>query len=37
MTKLERIADTSRDLFAALRNLFDKTRFAPTRHNVWSF
>jgi hypothetical protein len=37
MTKLERIIDTGREFVAALKNLFDKPRFAPTRRNVWSF
>jgi hypothetical protein len=37
MTKLERIMDTGREFAAALKNLFDKPRFAPTRRNVWSF
>jgi hypothetical protein len=37
MTKIERIMDSGREFLAALKNLFDKPRFAPTRHNVWSF
>jgi hypothetical protein len=37
MSRFEHIIEAGREFVTALCALFRKSRFAPTRRNVWSF